>query len=190
MPSPWMAGVTSNSTVCPAATMPSFASTGLSMAGCVFQETVPSFQVQSLTTWMRPPRALRAFLTLATWSWRRTEVTRRVPTPLMPTRMKVRCTPPFFFFGNPASTHSSWLVPKLVVGRSSWTKVSARTVATGAGEASVVVVVLVSDTVVVVVGGGSVVVVVDVVVVVGAGPQGQTAVTATWGVPTVASREL
>src|SRR5438128_11184267 len=182
MPSPWMAGVTSNSTVCPSATMPSFASTDLSMAGCVFQVTVPSFQVQSLTTWMRPPRALRAFLTLATWSWRRAEVTRRAPTPLMPTRMKVRCTPPFFFFGNPASTHSSLLVPKLVVGRSSWTKVSARTVATGAGAASVVVV-LVSDTVVVVVGAGSVVVVVDVVVVVGAGPQGQTAVIATCGVP-------
>ena len=110
----------------------------------------------------------------------------------MPTRMKVRCTPPFFFFGNPASTHSSSLVPKLVVGRSSWTKVSARTVATGAAAASVVVVVLVSDTVVVVVGAGSVavVVVVDVVVVVGAGPQGQTAVTATCGAPTVASREL
>src|SRR5438445_4960810 len=186
-----MAGVTSNSTVCPGATMPTFASTDLSMVGCVFQVTVPSFQVQFLTTWMRPPRALRAFLTLATWSWRRAEVTRRAPTPLMPTRMKVRCTPPFFFFGNPASTHSSSLVPKLVVGRSSWTKVSARTVATGAGAARVVVVVLLSNTVVVVVDAGSVVVVVvDVVVVVGAGPQGQTAVTATCGVPTVASREL
>src|SRR3989454_108699 len=50
-----MALVTSKSTVCPCATAPRVASAGPSIAGWVFQVTVPSFHAQSVIGWRRPP---------------------------------------------------------------------------------------------------------------------------------------
>ena len=80
--------------------------------------------------------------------------------------------------GEPLSTASRVLLPKFLVGRSDWTKVSATTVPTAVAAGRVVVVVV------------DVVGVVAVVVVVGPGAHGQAAVTATSGLPAVASWEL
>src|SRR5207249_3060368 len=65
-----MAGVTSKSTVWPCATAPSTASTGPSIAGCVFQVTVRSSQLQPVIAWRTPPVTLWALVTVATCSWR------------------------------------------------------------------------------------------------------------------------
>src|SRR5438445_44583 len=80
MPSPGMALVTSKSTVCPCATAPRVASAGPSIAGRVFQVTVPSFHPQSVIAWRRPPVTLWALVTFATCSRRWAPVTWRAPT--------------------------------------------------------------------------------------------------------------
>ena len=74
-PSPWMAELTSKSTVWPCATAPTVASTGPSIAGCVFQVTVRSFQLQSEIEWSKPPVTLWALATLATCSRTRALIT-------------------------------------------------------------------------------------------------------------------
>src|SRR6184192_3974318 len=134
-----MAAVTSKSTSWPWATAPRVARAGPSITGRVFQLTVRSSHLQFVIGWMLPPETLWAFVTFATCSRRRAEEILRAPTPLTATRTKVRVA------AGPASAESSALVPKLMAGRSDSTKVSAWTVATGAGATSVVVVDVVVD---------------------------------------------
>src|SRR5712691_7640426 len=146
-----MAAVTSKSATCPMATAPSVANAGPSIAGCVFHVIVVSLQLQLVMAWMLPPATLLALVAFATWSLRWAEDTALAPTPLTLTRRKVRCTPVVpGLAATPLSTRRVGLVPKLVVGRSDWTYVSATTLPTAAAP------------------GGSV-----VVVVVGAAPHGQ-----------------
>src|SRR5947208_5203109 len=121
-----MAELTSKSTVRPCATAPAVASAGPSIAGCVFQVMVRSFQPQSVIGWMRPPETLWALVTFATCNRKWAPVTCRVPTPATRTRRNVRC------LAGPASALSSLLVPKFVVALSDVTEVSASTTAAGA----------------------------------------------------------
>src|SRR5213080_448913 len=122
-----MALVTSKSTTWPRATAPTVASTGPSIAGCVFAVTVRSSHAQPVIAWMRPPATLWEFGTFETCSRRRADVTWRAPTPLTRTR-KNAC------LAGLASTSRRALVPLFLAGLALFTRVSASTVPTGAPE--------------------------------------------------------
>src|SRR5947209_89940 len=120
-----MALVTSKSTTWPRATAPTVASTGPSIAGCVFAVTVRSSHAQPVIAWMRPPATLWEFGTFDTCSRRRADVTWRAPTPLTRTRKNACLT-------GLASTSSLALVPVFLAGVALFTSVSASTTPTGA----------------------------------------------------------
>src|SRR2546428_14163243 len=110
-----MTEVTSKSATCPCATAPRLASAGPSIAGWVFQVTVPSFHPQFVIAWMRPPVTLWALVTFATWSRRWAPVTWRGPTPLTLTRGGGRWTPGGpGFAGRPVSRAGRGLGPEIV----------------------------------------------------------------------------
>src|SRR2546430_3341628 len=124
--------VTSEWTVWLCATAPRVASAGPSIAGWVFQVTVPSFHAQSVIAWRRPPVTLWALVTFATCSRTWALVTWRAPTPLTLTRRRVRCTPVVpGFAATPLSTARRGLAPKVGVGRAGWAEGSGGAAATG-----------------------------------------------------------
>src|SRR5438093_623473 len=124
-----MAPVTSKSTTWPRATAPAVASTGPSIAGCVFAVRVCSSHAQPVIAWRRPPATLWEFSRFDTCSRSVAEVTWRAPTPLTRTRKRACLT-------GLASTSSLAVAPKFLTGVAAFTMASASTVATtvpGAG---------------------------------------------------------
>ena len=120
-----MAPVTSKSTTWPRPTAPAVASTGPSIAGCVFAVRVCSSHAQLVIEWMRPPVTLWEFGRFDTCSRRRADVTWRAPTPLTRTRKNACLT------GLP-STSSRALGPLLLAGVAAFTMASASTTPTAA----------------------------------------------------------
>src|SRR5438552_2154913 len=119
-----MADVTSKSTPCFKAHLPTVASTG-PIAGWLFQVIVFSPHEQSLTACICPPELLLEPVAEATCRCSLAEWTGWVPMPVTLTRRKVRLT-------GLASAVSTLLAPEFVVGLPAFTRASAMTVATGA----------------------------------------------------------
>src|SRR5437016_605505 len=119
-----MADVTSKSTPCFKAHLPTVESTG-PIAGWLFQVMVFSPHEQSLTACICPPELLLEPVAEATCRCSLAEWTGWVPMPVTLMRRKVRLT-------GLASAVSTLLAPEFVVGLPAFTKASAVTVATGA----------------------------------------------------------
>src|SRR5438128_2644768 len=119
-----MADVTSKSTPCFKAHLPTVASTG-PIAGWLFQVIVFSPHEQSLTACICPPELLLEPVAEATCRCSLAEWTGWVPMPVTLMRRKVRLM-------GLASAVRILLAPELVVGLLAFTKASAVTVAAGA----------------------------------------------------------
>src|SRR3989442_5555059 len=113
----------SNSASSPRPTAPSVERTGPSIAGRVFQVTVPPSQAQLLIGWMLPPATLWEFSAVDTGMRRRADVTWWAPTP--PTRMRRHVC----LLGL-ASTSRRVVAPKFRAGAAASTNESASTTAT------------------------------------------------------------
>src|SRR5207302_151651 len=120
-----MADVTSKSTPCFKAHLPTVASTGPSMVGWLFQVIVFSPHEQLLMAWSCPPELLLEPVAEATCRCSLAEWTGCLPTPVTLMRRKVRLM-------GLASAVSTLLAPEFVVGLPAFTRASALTVATGA----------------------------------------------------------